>query len=65
LSYRHVEELMQERGLPVDHLTVHRRILKHSAQLEAVFHRCKRPVWINWRMDETYLKVIRAVCCCP
>ena len=21
------------------------------------FHRRKRPVWISWRMDETYIKI--------
>jgi putative transposase len=57
LSYRHVEELMQERGVSVDHATINRWVLKYSPQLEAVFHRHKRPVWISWRMDETYIKV--------
>jgi putative transposase len=33
---------------------VHRWVLKYSPQLAAVFHRGKRPVWISWRMDETY-----------
>ena len=28
--------------------------LNHSPQLEEEFHRCKRPVWVSWRMDETY-----------
>jgi putative transposase len=57
VSYRHVEELMEERGVSVDHSTVHRWVLKYSPQLEAVFHRGKQPVWISWRMDETHLKV--------
>jgi transposase-like protein len=57
LSYRQVEELMQERGVSVDHATINRWVLKYSPQLEAVFHRRKRPVWISWRMDETYTKV--------
>ncbi len=26
-------------------------------QLEEAFHRRKRPVWVSWRMDETYIKV--------
>src|SRR5262249_43099398 len=29
----------------------------YSPQLEAMFHRRKRSVWISWRMDETYIKV--------
>jgi putative transposase len=56
LSYRQVEELMQERGVSVDHATIHRWVLRYSPQLEAAFHRRKRPVWINWRMDETYIR---------
>ena len=57
LSYRHVEELMEERGVAVDHATVQRWVVKYSPRLEEAFHRRKRPVWISWRMDETYIKV--------
>jgi putative transposase len=57
LSTRHVEELMEERGVEVDHSTRNRWVLKYSPQLEEAFHRRKRPVWTSWRMDETYIKV--------
>src|SRR6266704_4435583 len=57
LSYRHVEELLEERGGPIDHATIQRWVVKYSPQLEAAFHRRKRPVWVSWRMDETYIKV--------
>jgi putative transposase len=57
LSYRHVEELMAERGVPVDHATIQRWVIKYSAQLEATFHRRKRSVGRSWRMDETYIRV--------
>jgi putative transposase len=57
LSYRHVEELMEERGVSVDHATINRWVVKYSPQLEEAFHRRKRPVWISWRMDETYIRV--------
>jgi len=57
LSYRQVEELMQERGVFVDHATINRWVLKYSSPLEEVFHRRKRPVWRSWRMDETYIRV--------
>jgi putative transposase len=57
LSTRHVEELMQERGVPVDHATINRWVIKYSPPLEAAFHRQKRPVWISWRLDETYIKI--------
>jgi transposase-like protein len=55
LSYRHVEELMQERGVPVDHATIQHWVVKYSPLLEAAFHRRKRSVWLSWRMDETYI----------
>jgi putative transposase len=48
---------MRERGVPVDHSTVNRWVLKYSPPLEEAFHRRKRPVWLSWRMDETYIKV--------
>jgi putative transposase len=57
LSTRHVEELMLERGVHVDHSTVNRWVIKYSPQLEEAFHRRKRPVWMSWRLDETYIKV--------
>jgi putative transposase len=57
LSTRHVEELMLERGVQVDHSTINRWVVKYSPQLEEAFHRRKRPVWVSWRMDETYIKV--------
>ena len=57
LSYRHVEELMEERGVPVDHATIQRWVVKYSPLLEEAFHRRKRSVWISWRLDETYIRV--------
>jgi transposase-like protein len=56
LSTRHVEELLQERGVNVDHSTINRWVIKYSPQLEDEFHGRKRPVWMSWRMDETYIK---------
>jgi len=57
LCLRHIEEMMQERGVFVDHATVHRWAIKMLPVLAAVFRRCKRPVGRSWRMDETYIKV--------
>ena len=57
LSLRHIEEIMAERGVFVDHATVHRWSLKILPILAAVFRRRKRPVGTSWRMDETYIKV--------
>jgi transposase-like protein len=44
LSYRHVEKLMEERGVSVDHATVQRWVVKYTPQLEEAFHRRKRSV---------------------
>ena len=33
LSYRHVEELLEERGVPVDHATIQRWVVKYSPLL--------------------------------
>jgi hypothetical protein len=34
-----------------------RWVVKYSLQLEAAFHCRKRPVWVSWRLDETYIRV--------
>ena len=57
LSFRHIDEMMIERGVFVDHSTVHRWALKILPVLALVFRRRKRPVGRSWRMDETYVKV--------
>jgi transposase-like protein len=57
LSLRHLEEMMAERGISVDHSTVHRWAIKLLPVLEKAFRRCKRPVGRSWRMDETYIQV--------
>ena len=33
------------------------RRVKLSLYVPLAFHRRKRPVWVSWRMDETYMKV--------
>jgi len=57
LRYRHVEELLEERGVPLDHATIQRWVVQYRPLLEEAFHRRKRPVWVSWRMDETYIKI--------
>ena len=43
LSTRHVEERMEERGVPVDHATIQRWVVKYSPQLEEAFHSPQAP----------------------
>jgi putative transposase len=57
LSYRHLEEMMQERGVFVDHSSINRWAIRFLPFLEKVFRKHKRPVSGSWRMDETYIKV--------
>jgi transposase-like protein len=42
LSYHHVEELMEERGLKLDHATVNRWVVKYSPTLESKFRQFKK-----------------------
>ena len=57
LSYRDVEELLQIRGVEVDHATIQRWVFKFSPLLEQQFRKRKKSVGRRWRMDETYIKV--------
>jgi len=57
LSLRNLEEMMAERGVVVDHSTVHRWALKMLPVLAAVFRSRKRSIGSSWRVDETYIRV--------
>ncbi|MCP2091654.1 UNVERIFIED_ORG: transposase-like protein [Paraburkholderia sediminicola] len=57
LSLRQIEEMVAERGICVDHSTVHRWALKLLPVLAKVLRRRKRPARKCWRMDETYIRV--------
>ncbi len=57
LSLRNLEEMMAERGVFVDHATVHRWALKILPVLAKVFRQRKHPVGSSWRVDETYVLI--------
>lgn len=57
LSTRHVEELMEERGVAVDHATANRWVITYSPRRDEAFHRRQHPVRVRWRMDATYVTV--------
>ncbi len=57
LSLRNLEEMMAERGIVVDHSTLHRWVIRLVPLLDKVFRRHKRTVDRRWRMDETYIRV--------
>jgi transposase-like protein len=53
LSLRDLEEMMAERGISVDHATIHRWTVHFAPLLLERFNRRKRPVTGRWHMDET------------
>ena len=57
LSYRDVEELLAERGLHADHVTVWRWVQQYALELQRCLRRCLKPTNDSWRMDETYVRV--------
>ena len=57
LSYRHLEEMMQERGVVVDHSSINRWAIRFLPLLEKAFRKHKHAVGTSWRIDETYIKV--------
>jgi putative transposase len=57
ISYRQLEEMMQERGVSVDHATLNRWVIKYAPEFEKQFRRRQQPVGKSWRMDETYVRV--------
>ena len=52
LGYRHLEELMDERGVSVGHSSINRRAIRFLPLIEQVSRKHKRPVGGSWRMDE-------------
>ena len=57
LSYRDLEELMQERGYGVDHSTIQRWVVHYAPRIEKAFRKNKKRVGHRWRLDETYIKI--------
>ena len=57
LSYRDVEELLTERGVEVDHVTVYRWVLRFPPLLADAARPCRHAVGSRWQVDETYVKV--------
>src|SRR5580692_5127078 len=57
LSYRDVEELLAERGLHADHVTVWRWVQRYAPEMERRLRSRLRPTNDSWRVDETYIRV--------
>jgi transposase-like protein len=57
LSYRDVEELLAERGVRVDHVTVYRWVQRFTPLLIETARPCRHAPGDRWFVDETYVKV--------
>jgi transposase-like protein len=79
LSYRDAEELLAERGITVDHVTIYRWVQRFTAEFIEAARPCRHVPGDRWFADETYVKVAgrwtylyraidqhgRTTCCCP
>ncbi|MDQ6613817.1 MAG: IS6 family transposase [Actinomycetota bacterium] len=57
LSYRDVEELLAERGVEVDHVSIYRWVQRFTPLLIDAARPCRHSVGDRWQVDETYVKV--------
>jgi len=57
LSYRDVEELLAERGIAVDHVTVYRWVQRFTPLLIDAARPCRHAPGDRWFVDETYANV--------
>ena len=57
LSYRQVAEMVNERGIEVDHTTIYRWVQEYSPEIDRRLRSHLRPTNDSWRVDETYILV--------
>lgn len=57
LSYRDREEMMRERGLSVDHVTIFRWVQRYAPEINKRMRPYLKMSGISYRIDETYVKV--------
>jgi IS6 family transposase len=57
LSYREVEELLAERCLLVDHVTVWRWVQRYAPEVNRRLRSWLKPTNDSGRVDETYIRV--------
>jgi len=57
LSYRMLVEMMQERGLKLNHTTIMKWVHQYSPIIDERIRKHLKPTNDSWRMDETYLKI--------
>ena len=57
MSYRDLEELLAERGIEVDHVTLYRWVQRFTPLLIEAARPCRHVAGNRWFVDETYVKV--------
>jgi transposase-like protein len=57
LSYRDLEEMMEERNLTVDHTTIYRWVQRYAPELDKRSRPYLRPTNDSYGVDETYVKM--------
>ena len=57
LSYRDVEELLAERGVTVDHVTIYRWVQRFTSEFIEAARPGRHAPGDRWLVDETYVKV--------
>lgn len=59
VSYRDLEEMMEERGVHLDHSKLYRWVQHYAPEMEKRLRWAwRRPGWsARWHIDETYIRV--------
>lgn len=58
ISYRDLEEMLEERGVEVDHTTLYRWVQHYAPQMEKRLRHLWKPcISQTWHVDETYIKI--------
>ena len=57
LSFRDLEQMLAERGVRVDHVSLHRWVQRFAPELERRLRPHLRPPGRAWHVDETYVRV--------
>ena len=62
LTYRDIEELLAERGIVVDHVTVYRWVQRFTKLFIDAARPCRHSVGNRWFVDEIYVKIAGRWC---
>ena len=65
ISYRDLAEMMQERGVDVDHTTIFRWMQLYAPEIEKRVRLYQGFRSSSWRVDKTYLEEHGCICSAP